>query len=372
MEASRLRFVLNQYLSEHQRLQLDQGFSNVVAALKRSTQAPSPETEAEFQAALKQLRETLSRSRTGEFVESARRILESIGGAKFNRDGLEEEINEIVSESPFLPAQATKRFQSLANELTAFVGKVTAARDSLAAINIECEPLGEGEYELGVLIPESVTKNDLDEIAKGLKDWNQTLKDLLESITGKAPRIDVRGASSGSFDLFISLDTDGALALSMVVGGIIWMYQRIQKAREKKDELKAEGYSEKMIQAAEEHEEEIRKEELLNIKKKLLAQYPINDEGRRNELEPRIKKHIEFIAESIRKNVDVEVSGPPTTDDDEAAEIATPELDHRMMSHHVRGALTSALRQLQRVRESPAQLPQNASGSGVAEDTADE
>ena len=192
--------------------------------------------------------------------------------------------------------------------MSELVTKLTTGKNAIEELGIDPYQLPANEFELGLLFPDNVIGSSLDDLLKQLKEWNETLRSLAEAIKGAPGTVEIRAASTGSFDLFISIDAEGALVLGTIIVGIQSMFARLQAAKGRKQQLTDEGYSQDTLREFDKDLQRIEKEDLEKLTELVIKKYPKQDEGRKRELLTFLKNRIDFIAQSVREGVDIEVS----------------------------------------------------------------
>ena len=200
MDASRLQLVIMTVMDEFEAIKLPEHIKLVAASLDNLVKTPSAESEAAYQEAVTNLKNMIALSSFPDMVESSRQILEAIGGADLVGDGLVAKVNSIL-ESRLLPSQAHQEFNGLATKMNKFLATIKDAENQLSTLGIKHTTLESQEYELGVLIPESVHGNSFQEINEELKIWYQILKNFNE-VLGRGPDLRVRSIETGSLEFF--------------------------------------------------------------------------------------------------------------------------------------------------------------------------
>ena len=195
MNASRLRSVVDLLITEYERLSIDSKLKQVSKALQESAANPSAANDESLSDAFNSLLDALDGSRTNDLVESSRRILENINGDSQTGVGLAAKIEAIMDERPFLASRAKEQVDEVTSESTSYMGSLKSAQSSLTALNVTSASLSDNQYELGILFPDAVTKNELGKLGQELTEWNQPLREVFEAVTAKPPRIEVRSVS---------------------------------------------------------------------------------------------------------------------------------------------------------------------------------
>ena len=370
MDAHRLCSVIDSLVKEQSRLEIDRKLERIQQTLDACVATPSPASDEHFRNALGDLQSVLRDCRTNDFVESHRRIVRAIEGDQVTGEGLARRLEVIADERPFLPARAKEELAKLAQELERYLETLSTARDSLFRLKVGPAERGVDEYELGILLSESVAQGDLACIVQEMKDWDRILKEFFPLITAKRANVSMRSYSSGNFELSIGLDRDGALALGTIIGGVYQMFRKVKANRAKAEELAEQNYPAEILSRMKQYEQQLVQREMKAIKESIKAHHLRTDVGRPKEREKALERGLRFLARRIREGVELELLGPSTP----GAEIApTGEERDEALTHHVRSALQAAARSPrepihQKEKPRHMQLSQIASESGEADE----
>lgn len=357
MDAHRLRSVFDLIISEHARLGIDHKLAELLQALSVCVSNPSAQSDERFRLALTELLTALRRARTNDFVESNRRILLEIEGEQITGNGLAEQILDVVNDRPFLAGRARERFVEIADQLQRRLGTCASARSALDQLNIGPVTLDGDEYELGILLPDSLVRGDLARLLKELKDWNRTLRDLVPVVSSQQPAVTLRTYSAKRFELSVSLDRDGARALGTIIARIYELDRNLRSNDEKAAELERKNYPPEIVSRMNEYEKLIVPQELKAIRELVTSKF-LKGPGRRKDVDKLLDRCLQFLTSRVRDGVAVEILGPPASD---AAAIT----DERIpageaggsITHHVRAALQTAFRAPARSPEAPRETP---------------
>ena len=344
MDAHRLRSVFDLIISEHARLGVDHKLAELLQALSVCVSNPSAPSDERFRLALTELLTSLRRARTNDFVESNRRILLEIEGEQITGNGLAERILDVVNDRPFLPGRARERFVEIADQLQKRLGACASARSSLDKLNIGAVTLAGDEYELGILLPDSLVRGDLARLLKELKDWNRTLRELVPVISSQQPVVTLRTFSAKRFELAASLDRDSAMALGTIIARIYELDRNVRSNDEQAAELERKNYPPEIVSRMNEYEKLIVPQELKAIREVVTSKF-LKTPGRRKDVDKLLDRCLQFLASRVRDGVGVEILGPPATDAAAGADERTPAGEAgEPITHHVRAALQTACR----------------------------
>lgn len=342
MDAQRLRSVFDIILSEHARLGIDAKLAELLQALSACVSKPSSRTDERFRTTLTELLMALRRARTNDFVESNRRILVEIQGERITGNGLAERILHVVNERPFLAARARDAFVEIADELQRRLSACASARSAFDQFNLGPVALKEDEFELGLLLPDSLVRGDVQRMHKELRDWNQMLRELIPVVSKEPAAVVLRTYTASRFELSAKLDRQGALVIGTMVAGIYEMGRKLQSNREKSAELERSNYPADIVGRIVEYEKVIVPSEIRAIRDLVTAKF-LGNGGRRRDVEKLLDRALRFLAHRMREGVEVEVLGPMIGDAVVAGDEETrPGEAPRLVTHHVRAALHTA------------------------------
>jgi hypothetical protein len=352
MEVHRLRSVIDSIIAEHARLCIDQKLGHVLQALGACVSNPCCGSDERFRGALTDLVTALRRSRTNDFTESQRRILVEIRGETFTGNGLAQRVLDIANARPYLVSLAREACVEIADDLQSYLGACAAAQAALHKLNVGPLPRGEGAWELGVLLPETVVHTDLQGLLSRLDEWGAVLGDLLSAICPQPAPVMLRDYSAGRFDLAVTLDAPSAAALAAAIAGTYELFRRVRANRERVADLQRQNYPPDITDRLGAHEQEIIATGLKGIREELSRHV----QPRRREADRVLDRWLQFLVAQIQDGIEVEVLGPSILD-------AAPPEEQGAVTHHVRAALRAlraAGRDDQEERTAPAETPAEA------------
>lgn len=275
-------------------------------------------TNDAFIKAAEELQDALRSAETNTASSSIRLALREIDLESLVGSNLLARVQRILDAKPFLVARAAQAFKELQQEFKRDAARLVQALNALQELGFEEETIDTHEYEVGILIPTALTHDDLRTINREMKDWLFVIDRLEELVRGQpAATVPVRSLSSGSFDLFLSVDPQGAMALLILAGGVYRIFQYVRDAAKRREEMEEAKYPEKYLKHIRQYEEELIEEGKKQILKKLLEhKSDALPENRIHELTSGLKKSIGFVLRSMNQGVDVEVSTPPEAEEE--------------------------------------------------------
>ncbi len=325
MELQRLAASFRVLLDELRENNVVSRLSSLADAAQAAAANPAdPATTAAFAEKSKELTEILRDSDTQLIGPSNRRVLKATGFDNLLAPELHAQLEAILTARPFLLAQASDQLKKLAASTKAKTGQIENILSTFDKIAIAvAKPLP--AYELGVLLPTSVVQSDLREISSQLKEWIFVI-DTVTELTGGRPQeqIPLTAASAGSFEFFVKLDVEGALAFLMLVSGVAKIFTSVLAAKKRRDELANAGYPKRIIDDLKAHEESLVDEAKTQVLDDLTKESKV-ERSRLNELKNRLRVCIDWVLKSMNIGVDVEVNANPQREDDEATVAETTE-----------------------------------------------
>lgn len=291
------------------------------AVAQSAEQAAANPTDANlqntFSTSVEELRQALKGATANDAPLSLRKAIRRLGLEHLVGEHLHTRLHGVLSRTPFLLQQAAQELKTISNKTdNEFNIKVAQGISLLEQYGVKPLKPEAALAEVGILLPTSLTQNDLIETTKNLKQWECVIRDFSEVTSGKAPNtIPIAAVSSGSLEAYLSLDVEGAKALAIVVSTLVGGFIALSKARSRRKEMEDENYPKKVLDGAKDYEEELLKyaeaeatEKVLNLKSSTI------DEGRANELRTAVRRDVHFIAKSINRGVDVEIAPPQLED----------------------------------------------------------
>ena len=363
MEVDRLLFLINQLHKELN--ELSPALDGVASAL--TSYSTDPAQEPTFKSRLDKFRERLAVCESDTLVESFRQMMRTIDASARTGRGLKDRVEAVLLRQPFLPTVAAQELTGIRKDVSSYYASLGAAATSLTALSIQPSVVPEGEYELGLLIP--AADSDLGSVSEEMRQWNDLLTKLHEAVTGKPGEVRLKATSTGSFDFFVSIDLQGAAAVLLLVGGVYAFLERMKSLRKQKEEASNVGYPEEIVQSMDKFLSERESAEKEEIIETVLNEYPMDDDGRRNELRNFLRLRLDFVVQHIRKGIVVEVSEAPQSDDQrQDSEKITSSLGDALPDALL-APLQSALSKLRKAEKPPEQPKLTDNNKTSSDDT---
>jgi len=345
MQIERLLYVIDEILDDYEAEgQIKSLLTALVNSLSNLSSQPAEPAHGEsFQTAIYELRDALENSCAATFAPSLEKIVATIGGTKLVGLGLLQEVESVINQHPFIAATAQQRITEIQTDVANFGAKLSATKESLEQLSFQPLSLNEREFDLGLVLPDSVTQGSLEVLVEELGRWNEHLKHILEAATGKSESLKIRSACTGSFEISFAIDPQGAIAVLMLIGGIKKIFGKRQEAKDAKDVAEKNGFPEDVIEKMEAHIEEIEVQELTTIRKTVMDKSPV-DETRKGEIDKGIREALKYITDKMKEGVDIEVlAGPSDNDEESDGELPALPIDASDLRPDIRHSLQAAL-----------------------------
>jgi hypothetical protein len=341
---------------------------SLVQAYTQVKDNPQQDNSAAVQQASEALTGSLQQSPANAFVPSWLHMLGAIGGLSFFGVNALARIREILANSTLGPVNVLNGLQEFAEELRQFRQSTSQIRKGLVALGIEPDELSEGTTEIGLILPESISKNELGALTKQLAEWNRILRTVSELAGDKEREIQIRGVATGDLEFFVVATYLTGKILGEIIGGVTSWYEKVLRIRVLRAELKAQDGPVAEVAAAEAHEKVLLDKAVQQIIAGVMSMAPATKPKERGvELEAHLEKCVRRIAILIDNGVEIEVSVPiptveeapgpsdPTETDDpnataqlEAARTARLEQATQVMALKVQGAAVARLPKIER------------------------
>jgi hypothetical protein len=315
MDASRLLEVLDRI--EPELTALDTPLSELASHL--STQRSNPGTD--YSAQITDVYNTITRVVSASVVNAMPRsqldILEQIGGTRYLGPTGLEEFKRLFESSTLGWATTAASVEAYRTQFVAFRSKVSTTRTGLRELEIKPHEVRQGDFEVGILIPENVTDSKLDQLTSWFAQWNGIVRTFAEVAGYEDREVEVAGLATGTHELFLSVALQTASYLAMTIAAVTAWYKQILEIRKLRQQLEEHEAPTAETSAVRAHEQTLLKRHIDDLVAEVMAKTAITDKGRINELETQLTISVKQIARFIDKGGDVEVTtAPPEPTDD--------------------------------------------------------
>ncbi len=238
MQTERFLAVLTEVNNELNNPIISTSINELVALIPQASQL------AQFEVHLKALESHFNASLVNSYPPSKLKIINSINGINFCGANALNEIFQIVHSTKFYnPADKATELTNFNNRLNEFKAKISAEITSLTNLGIKPFMLNDDKFEVGVILSEHVTKNEIKKIQKYLEEWHQLLKYLNEITSGNHdnPRISTLGTTD-SLEIYFENTLETASCVATAIDRITTVYQKVREGKQMLEEMKAKGF----------------------------------------------------------------------------------------------------------------------------------
>jgi len=330
---------------------------NVENTYIQAAQSPSPPNADAFNNAKTSLRDAALDYPLSSGSRSRIKHLKSIGGLDYFGENLILRIDNIIA-SAETPSNAIAEIQQLRSGMSDFFPALKALDDNLNNLKIGTEDIPDDSAEIEVLMPTSIVDGHLDVFIKETRNLNGVFCDIREVVTGKRIPLDIRSLSSGSLELYFTVDLHTAAALLLFITAVIQLINTILRTRQDRESLKQQDAPGSIIKEIKEWEDGRIKDQIDKLRDELLEHYNGKEE-RKHELSNALSKSLNRLADRIDRGMDIDVTTSATVSEDEAAKTPSDleKIEAKRRSIESIRENTNIISQLERNQEPVLQLP---------------
>lgn len=317
---------------EFEDMEVLQHLNTLKKSLSQSVTQPNAETAEAFKESLGELEKTLSGCPSNEATPSRRRIFKELEAENKIGLGILFSVQAIIQENSITPADALAKITEFIKEVNSFHQTIASLAADLNVLQVDYDELKEGEYEIGILIPEDILRKSLSNIQKELKCINGLLRVISEVATGKPKEFSLRTIGSTDMQVFFNTASTVAVCLAVTIERIVALYKNQLEIRKIKAELEQMNTPATVTTPLDKHITELVQKELDLITKDIINDYyKKKDSGRRNELKAHLNHVLNYMTERIDKGAVFEVRvGLPDKPEEPNDEDELEHLDYEM------------------------------------------
>ncbi|MCC8411096.1 hypothetical protein LJ707_19300 [Mucilaginibacter sp. UR6-1] len=311
MDASKLFNILSD-------LNFDSNNKNIADALNELISNISVGNDTAITDSFESLKKKLSVSVVNNYSPSNIKILEEIGGARFVGNNAIDNLQDILYNSSYNVQKTISDLQKYSEDRALFMNNINDAHKSLKSLNVDAHYYSDATFEIGLLLPESLTENKVINVTKELNKWDKVLKTIKEITEGTVEDTELTLVSNGSLQFFIENSHHVAVCLIVIVERVVKIYKTIIEIREARERLKELGIAASEQKNIEKQEKELYNKEIDKVVADIIKDYALKgiESGRLNELKVALKGHIIYIIKCIDNGIVIEVT-PPEIDEEE-------------------------------------------------------
>ena len=236
-------------------------------------------------------------------------ILERLDALSLCGDGLLRRLREIIQFTE-TPAAKVTQLQQLHQQVEKFAQTAVAMRDAMQAVNIQARPIPADAAEIEIRLPTAFIEDSLSGFAKESERLDRALLDVVECASSARPPLKLRSLSSGSVEIFLTIDPQSGAAIASLITALLVLVDRILQLRKNRSSYEKQEAPPDLLKRLEALEEEARDKELDGLAKNLLGN--ITDEPRRHEPNDSVNKSVRYLADRLDKGMEVTVAVLPS------------------------------------------------------------
>lgn len=311
MEASRLLEVLEDIEAETDG-GLTRHLSTLLQQYTSARDSPTVDNTPTIQSSFATLVNYIDQGKFSQYPPSKKKVLDAIGGDNRLGHGLQERLTGLLSIQGQTTAGIVTALTTLQSDIATFKKSCAQTRTGLKALGITPHIIPTGEFEVGVLIPETLVDRKLSSVLKELGTWNSIVRGFQEVADEEEREVTVSGLSSGSYETYIPLGMAAATYLSLTINKVLEWYLKILEIRMKRQEFRDLGAPVDEVTAIQKHEKEFIEKNIKELAKEIVkSAQPKTDAPRRHELETHISISIKQITRVVDRGGTVEVTSTP-------------------------------------------------------------
>lgn len=240
-------------------------------------------------------------------------IIDELNIRKLLNPDFSQELDEVSQASTFSASNTALKIRDLSKKFKISQYHLLHADSAFSFFEVEFERVGEGECEIGLLLPRHIVGETLPELAKEFSKFGHLFQQVNE-LTGAAeynPKI--RTISSSWWQFFVQLEPEQIQAWIDVTKDLVELWGAVLAIKKVKQELESKNVSEAVLKALEDDIQAKIDLGVGRVSAELRAKHGrIDDEGRANELENGITQGLRHMAKRMAQGglVEIDVSPP--------------------------------------------------------------
>ncbi|SDU66003.1 hypothetical protein [Desulfobacula phenolica] len=280
-------------------------------------QPQHPPHQQQLADAREKLKDNLSFAESNEYSPAWNQAIKELGIHEYVGNQLSKKIDTIFLNNQITPQVALSEIQSLRTEVTQMQTALEQIINGLKHIKIEPEILEPGEGELGILLPRSYIENTFEGLSNEFKEINSILRTFSEVSKGEIEHFELKSLSTTDPFILLSASIGVLSTLAVAIEPIISTYKEILEVRLLHSKLAEKKIAKKRLKGIEDHAEELMGKTIEKIKADLLKDYPVQDNGRKNELSNALGPALKMLANRIDRGFNIEIRVEPFSENNE-------------------------------------------------------
>jgi hypothetical protein len=233
--------------------------------------------------------------------------IEELGGAEFFEPSIAEKVRGAIERNAMTPSVARDTIQDITTRRAEFLQTVSSTLEGITNLVSAGETRKKvPPAEAAFAIPRELFDNRVGLFAVELKFINQLVEHLSEAVTGEVQPVQLEGLSSSNPTVAIVAGLGVLKLLGSVINSFLEAWQKVQRIRGLREELKDVGITTGAVEELTERIETTVEEVVEESTRLNLIDYN-KDGGRRNELDSFLKHDLRRLFGQIERGLTVEI-----------------------------------------------------------------
>ncbi|MCC7387591.1 MAG: hypothetical protein IT431_02355 [Phycisphaerales bacterium] len=239
------------------------------------------------------------------------RTATSLGLGEITPHAIGQRVERAFSTVAIVASEVRQQLNDMRAEIKSGFQRITQLIDAMKAVGILVPARSPDRYEVGLLLPTTSFKGDLVELREQLDDWILLIRTVQEVSSGRVSEIPISGVSEGSLELFLTLDLEGAKALLLLMGGVLYALREKMKYQKTRERLEQDDMPQEAIDLIADKERSVFEIKIDERAVEITAEFEGHfDANRRTELEGLLKLGMRHVAAVIKAGGELDVIPP--------------------------------------------------------------
>lgn len=239
----------------------------------------------------------------------AKQTIEEIGLTQYIGEDLAKTVEEIISKNSFDQHGIVNEITSLREELAEKISNLNSIDSAFTTLHVEYVAVANGESEVGILIPRTITGEKIEDLTKELQQINKIFRAINEITGNNEYSPSIRTISTSWWQVFLEVDHTQVAAWIFAIERIVALFKSNLEIKALQKQLEEKSISKKITAALEKEVTEKINNGIASISNELRKKYASSsDSNRLNELEVQLKQGLTYLAKRINQGAEVEIN----------------------------------------------------------------
>ena len=300
---------------------IQQMMQQLVGALQQAVSQPQqPTHQQEVDQHRTALYELLDASPTNDFGPAWRQAIKEMGIDDLIGVALKEGVEEIFQRNQITLQVAHTALTAIVQRMAEAHAAMEGMLGAFDKLNVGSEDLEEGDAEISILIPREFVKSHFGRLGGEFKELDKIFRVFPEVVTGKRPPFVVKTISTTDPVVVLAVGYVVANCVSKAITWLLTSYEKVLNIRLMQVKLAELEMPDDVVQGVNKEADTRMDKDIDALSDKLLDDYQVEDEGRKNELRIELRMSLKKIAGRIDRGFNIEVRVKPE-------ELPEPEKD---------------------------------------------